>query len=225
MAPGSTQEQDAGTRVARRRLPASERRLTILDAALRTFSERGYEGAPMDEIAAAAGISKAVVYDHVASKRELYLELLDAIRADLESVIEAALAPLGAPTEHARGVAREHRVRVALTAFFHYVESHPEATRLLFRELQGADVSEIGEVLQQRVTAALAATLGTDPRLFRGVADKARALEMFAELLKSALMGLAIWWSRRPETPRDELVERSVALVWPAIERARASGR
>jgi AcrR family transcriptional regulator len=221
---GSTREDD-GAHAVRRRLPAPERRAMILDAALRTFSQHGYEGAPMAEIAAAAGVSKAVVYDHVRSKRELYLELLDAIRADLESVIEAALAPLGAPTGRTRASAGEHRVRVALGAFFQYVESHPDATRLLFMELQSADVSAIGEVLQERVTAAIAATLGTDPRLFRDLADEGRALEMFAELLKSALMGLATWWSRRPETPREELVERSVALVWPAIERARLTGR
>jgi AcrR family transcriptional regulator len=64
----------------------------ILAAALRTFASNGYDGAAMDEIAAAAGISKAVVYDHVPSKRELYLQLLESIRQDLERTVEAALA-------------------------------------------------------------------------------------------------------------------------------------
>ncbi len=157
-----------------------------------------------------------------ASKRELYVELLESIRADLEAVVEQALAPLGfaaAPPDKAG----EERVRVAVTAFFRYVEGHREATRLLIFELQSASVSSLGLALEERITAGIAAALGSDPRLFRGQSQQARQLEMLAELLKSALQGLASWWFRHPETPREEVVERTVALVWPAIERARSA--
>jgi AcrR family transcriptional regulator len=195
-------------------MPASERRATILEAALRTFALRGYEGAPMDEIAAAAGVSKAVVYDHVASKRELYTELLQSIRADLEAVIERALEPLGSNSAE--------RVHAAVAAFYGYVEVHPAASRLLFLELQSAAVSPFGLELEQRINDEVAAALA-DLGLFEGHAQRARQLQMLAELLKSAVQGLASWWFRHPDTPRDELVERTVALMWPAIERARAS--
>jgi AcrR family transcriptional regulator len=220
VANGSSEGGEESERAQRRRLPASERRITIFDAALRTFAERGYDGAPMDEIAAAAGVSKAVVYDHVASKRELYTELLDAIRLDLETVIGEALASLG-PSGAPGGVRGEQRLHVAVNAFYQYVEERPEATRLLFFELEGATVSQIGLALEERVTAGVAATLGADRRLFDGHPQQARQLEMLAELLKSAVQGLASWWFRHRDTPREELVERTVALVWPAIERAR----
>jgi AcrR family transcriptional regulator len=206
-------EDEALTAAPRRRMPASERRATILEAALRTFALRGYEGAPMDEIAAAAGVSKAVVYDHVASKRELYTELLQSIRADLEAVIERALEPVG------KGGAE--RVQAAVGAFYGYVEEHPAASRLLFLELQSAAVSPFGLELEQRISDEIAAALGGDLGLFEGHPQRARQLQMLAELLKSAIQGLASWWFRHPETPREELVERTVALVWPGIERAR----
>ena len=206
----------AGGGAARRRLPASERRALILDAALRTFASNGYEGAAMDEIAAAAGISKAVVYDHVSSKRELYTHLLDAIRDDLERAVERALEPVGG-----RG---EPRVRVGVTAFFRYVEEHPEACRLLLLELQGANVSQVGRALEERVTEGLAETLGGDPGLFDGHPQRDRQLRILAELLKSAVHGLASWWYRHPELPREDLIERTVAVIWPAIERARCGG-
>ncbi len=194
-------------------MPASERRATILDAALRTFALRGYEGAPMDEIAAAAGVSKAVVYDHVASKRELYTELLQSIQADLEAVVERALEPLGSGSAE--------RVEAAIGAIYSYVEAHPAASRLLFLELQSAAVSPFGLELGQRIDDEVAAALG-DLGLFESCAERERQLQMLAELLKSAVQGLASWWFRHPEVPREELVERTVALVWPAIERARA---
>jgi AcrR family transcriptional regulator len=207
-------EDDATEGSPRRRMPASERRATILEAALRTFALRGYEGAPMDEIAAAAGVSKAVVYDHVASKRELYTELLESIQADLEAVIERALQPLGPGADE--------RVHAAVAAFYGYVEGHPAASRLLFLELQSAAVSPLGLELEQRVTDEIAAALGGDLGLFDGHPQRARQLQMLAVLIKAAVQGLASWWFRNPEAPRDQLVELTVALVWPAIERARA---
>lgn len=198
---------------ARRRLSAPERRALILDAALRMFAANGYDGAAMDEIAAAAGISKAVVYDHVSSKRELYTLLLESIRFDLETAVERAL--------ESSGIDGERRVRVAMTAFFRYVEEHPEACRLLLLELQGANVSSIGRQLEGRVVAGVAATLGADPAVFEGHPERERHLRILAELLKSAVHGLASWWYRHPEVPRRELVDRTVAVIWPAIVRAR----
>src|SRR5829696_7835416 len=136
-------------RPVRRRLPAHERRKLILDAALRTFASQGYDGASMDEIAAAAGVSKAVVYDHVASKRELYMQLLETIRVDLEAVVEQALDAGDPPG------AGEPRVRAGVGAFFQFVEQHPQACRLLLLELQGANVSAIGRALEERITNGL----------------------------------------------------------------------
>lgn len=200
----------------RRRLPGPERRVVILQAALRTFALHGYDGAAMDDIAAAAGVSKAVVYDHVASKRELYTHLLDAIREDLERAVERALAPAG--------VDGEARVRAAMTAFFRYVEEHPEGCRLLLLELQSATVSPAGRKLEERFVEGLAQMLGENPGLFDGHPARDRQLRILAELLKSAVHGLASWSFHHPEVPRTDLVDRTVAVVWPAIERAARAG-
>lgn len=191
--------------------------MLILNAALRMFARHGYDGAAMDEIAAGAGVSKAVVYDHVTSKRELYTQLLEAVRADLERTVEEALEP--------PGDGGEARVREGISAFFHYVEQHPEACRLLLLELQGANVQEVGRDLEERITANLARTLGGDPGLFEGHPDQQLQLTLLAELLKSALLGIAAWWYRHPEAPSADLIDRTVAVVWPAIERARGATR
>lgn len=187
--------------------------MLVLDAALKTFAAKGYEGAAMDEIAAAAGISKAVVYDHVSSKRDLYTRLLHAIRTEIEDLVEAALR---APAEDG-----EARVHVAVDAIYRYVEEHPDASRLLLLELQGANVSEIGRELEERINQHLAQALGRDPAVLDDQQDRVRQLTILAELLKAAMLGLVGWWYRHPDAPREELVRRTVAVVWPAIERAR----
>ena len=43
----------------------------ILDVAVRVFRERGYDGSTLDDVARAAGITKASIYYHVRSKEEL----------------------------------------------------------------------------------------------------------------------------------------------------------
>lgn len=213
MAPRSSlPSANPAPRGGRRRLPGHERRVLILDAALRTFAANGYDGAAMDEIAAAAGISKAVVYDHVASKRELYTQLLNAIRDDIEHAVGEALRPLDADGED--------RVLAAVGAIYRYVEEHPEASRLLVLELQGANVSAIGRELEERISDALARTLSSETGALGGRPDRELQLKVLAELLKSSVLGLASWWYRHPEVPRAVLVERTAAVLWPAIERA-----
>jgi len=196
----------------RRRLSAAERRELILAAAVRLFAERGYHETSMDEIAARAGISKAVVYDHFTSKRELYAVLLDTIRADIDALIDEAVEPLPV----------DERVRAAIEVFFGFVEAYPDACRLLFLEVRGtSEAALIVARLEARVAEGLSASLGSDPQIFGGHPDRERQLRILAELLKSAIHGLASWWYSNPHVPREDLVERTVAVVTPAIDAAR----
>ena len=74
-------------RPARLRAPAPGAR-RIESAARRLFAARGYSGTSMAEIAAAAGVSKATVFHHYRSKRELYEALLgDAFAGFREQLI------------------------------------------------------------------------------------------------------------------------------------------
>jgi AcrR family transcriptional regulator len=64
----------------------------ILDVAVRVFRERGYDGASLDHIARAAGITKASIYYHVRGKEELLargvgraLDALFAVLAEPEA--------------------------------------------------------------------------------------------------------------------------------------------
>jgi AcrR family transcriptional regulator len=202
-------------RATRRRLPGPERRALILDAALRAFAANGYDGAAMDEIAEAAGISKAVIYDHVASKRDLYTQLLHATRTDLERLVEEAL--------RAPGDDGEERARAAIDAIYRYVEEQPQAGRLLLLELQGANVSAVGRELEERLSSVLARTLRSETSAFGGQSERELRLQVLAELLKSVVLGGAGWWYRHPDVPREQLVERTVDVVWPAIERTLAT--
>ena len=68
MSPSAT-EQPVETRSVRKRQ-------AIVDAATTTFLRNGYRGTSMDEVAAAAGVSKQTVYKHFADKERLFVEIV-----------------------------------------------------------------------------------------------------------------------------------------------------
>jgi AcrR family transcriptional regulator len=74
------------------RLPAAERRLELIQTAIRVFSEGSYRGTTTAEIARAAGISEPILYRHFASKRDLYFAALDHVWAQAQDAFETALA-------------------------------------------------------------------------------------------------------------------------------------
>jgi AcrR family transcriptional regulator len=73
------------------RLPAAERRLELVETAVRVFSEGSYRGTTTAEIARAAGVSEPILYRHFASKRDLYFAALDHVWAQARAAWEAAL--------------------------------------------------------------------------------------------------------------------------------------
>jgi TetR/AcrR family transcriptional regulator len=59
------------------RLPASDRRRQLIETALDFFSRKGFEGTTTREIAAAAGVTEAIIFRHFPNKQALYSAVLD----------------------------------------------------------------------------------------------------------------------------------------------------
>jgi TetR/AcrR family transcriptional regulator len=58
-------------------MPAADRQRQLLEVALNVFSRRGFKGATTKEIAAAAGVAEAVIFQHFPSKEALYSAVLE----------------------------------------------------------------------------------------------------------------------------------------------------
>jgi AcrR family transcriptional regulator len=91
-------------------LPRAERRDAILRAAATAFAHTGFAATSMEDVAAACGITKLIVYRHFGSKEELYRAVLEQVsqrqvQVFLDNVLEGT-APLGLRTFLAVG--REH---------------------------------------------------------------------------------------------------------------------
>jgi AcrR family transcriptional regulator len=189
----------------RRRLPAAERRERILAAAQEVFAQRGYHGSSLDDIAKASGTSKALIYEHFASKRELHDALLHEHAAELARRFAANAAT---------GATGEERLRGGVDAFFGWVEERHEAWRALFRDAADPELAPLIDELQAQATQAIVALV---PAGAPGVSDQ--QVEMYAQLTSGACQALANWWGDHPEVPREELVDRVIAFCWDGMSR------
>ena len=115
-------------RVAAKDRPAflEERRAAILEAALRVWAKRGFDGTSVEEVAREAGLTKGTLYLYFPSKRALLEETLR--RYSLRPDVEAGLASL-------RGQPLENVVRGLVAVFWRGLEARRELVGVMLREL------------------------------------------------------------------------------------------
>ncbi len=208
---------------AQPRLRGPQRRAVLEAAAAHLFAERGYAGTRLDDIAAAANVTKPILYRHFGSKKALYLALLARHRE--QQLRTAPPADLVDPADQL--------LMSLLERWFARVHEQSDTWRMIFRDTTGDAeiVAARGRAQKQardllaaflagnggdaaagaRVDAAAAGSAVADP-------DGAGDLDVAAELVRSAMAGLALWSLDHPEVPYSRLaalVERTVLAVRP----------
>jgi len=73
------------------RMPAVQRRDSILKVALKLFAEKGFHGVSIDEIARKVNVSPAILYRHFDSKQQLYDTVLQTMSGQRESYVETVV--------------------------------------------------------------------------------------------------------------------------------------
>jgi AcrR family transcriptional regulator len=185
------------------RLPAPRRRRQLLDVALEVFGESGYHQVSMDAVAEAAGVTKPVLYQHFASKRELYLELLTDVGEQLREEVVSATSSAGHPHQ---------QVEAGFRAYFRFVAAHANAFRLLFGS--GLEPEKEFAAVAERVQEAMADTVaelidvGLDPQhrqvLAHGVIGLAEATSRF-------------WMGQGLPLDPDRLAGWAAELAWAGL--------
>jgi AcrR family transcriptional regulator len=184
----------AVTEARAQRLSADERRATITQAAGPLFARDGYAATRLDDIAAAAGVSKPIVYRHFESKKALYMSLLRKHRDDLPTFLEG-IDP---------AASSDAAVRAILDRWLDYVRENQHAWVMLFRDSSGdEEIRALRREVNLRARQVLAAFIADQA----GSRIPAEQVEPTAELLSSGLAGMALWWIDHPEVPKPVILE------------------
>jgi AcrR family transcriptional regulator len=193
-------------------MSAADRREVILEAALEEFSLHGFHETSLEGVADRAGISKALIYEHFPSKRDLHGALLGRYVHQLLERVIGAIATADPP---------EVRMKAGGDAFLSFVEDHREPWRLMVRNPADSGVGATVGRVQSEIGHAIAALMQADvsPEREQDPEDAHFEIEMLAQQLVGSLRALANWWDGHRDVPRERLLETYMDLSWVGLDR------
>lgn len=100
--------------------------MRILEAAASVFSEVGFAGARVDEIADRAGVNKAMIYYHIGDKETLYAEVIQNIIGNTAETISREIKDVQNP---------EDKLRIYIRTLARNVNNNPQVAPVMMREI------------------------------------------------------------------------------------------
>jgi len=173
----------------RTRLPRAERERQMLETAHALFAERGYAEVTMDEVAAAVGVTKPLLYNYFGNKERLYAACMAPAADGLADAIVSAVRSVGTPAE---------ALAAGVRAFFAFLATDREGWLVLFDETKPAHVAEYRD--------RLARLVNPDP-----------AVEPLTVAVLGAAEALGRWWLRTEAMPAEDAADLLIRTLEPGL--------
>lgn len=193
----------------RSRLSRGDRMEQTLLVAHGLFAERGYAAVTMDEVAAAVGVTKPLLYNYFGNKERLYIACMKRSGDALVSMILETVGDASSPGD---------ALNQGLRAFFAFLDADRAAWAVLFDETlpHGGELADGVATYRGRLIELVSESLLAQlPEKQRGAA------RIEVEALSTALLGaaeaLARWWLRTEATTASEAAELLIATIEPGL--------
>lgn len=202
----------------RKRLSRGERYELILEHAIEVFGTGGYHNVSMDDVAEAAGVSKALVYQHFESKDELYMEVMHTFNRQISETVLPAWSEDRPPQE---------RFWRGFVAFFEFVEQNKQAWGVLYRDAVEIDDAMVRGI--HSLNAELAETItGAFLKVLEDRESSNELLKQYALAAGHSVVGachaLADYWLDHPEETVLRMAATSMAVLWKGFDSMIADG-
>jgi AcrR family transcriptional regulator len=193
-------------------MTGQQRREQLLNIGRRLFAERGLDGTSIEEIAAQAGVSKPVVYEHFGGKEGLYAVVVDR---EVGRFLEMA-------TRLLEGEDHMPKFEVAAVSLLRYIQDNADGFRILVRDSNptsgsGTFASLISDVASQveYILGDVLQARGYDPKL----------APMYAQMLVGMVAFTGQWWldARKPDL--EDVAAHLVNLAWNGLSQLDPSPR
>ncbi|EGT5788698.1 TetR/AcrR family transcriptional regulator [Corynebacterium striatum] len=189
--------------MVRQRMTGRERREQLIVIGRAAFAELGFDGASVEEIAARAGVSKPVVYEHFGGKEGLYAVIVDREMLALEEVITHSLSD---------GTWRE-RIEKATVALLNYVEQETDGFLILVRDSKPGDERSYSTLLNSSV-GQVSYILGS---AFERRGLDAKLTGLYAQALVGMVSMTAQWWLDTRQPAKEVVAAHIVNLCWNGL--------
>jgi AcrR family transcriptional regulator len=185
-------------------MTGKERREQLLDIGRRLFAERGFEGTSIEEIAAQAGVSKPIVYEHFGGKEGLYAVVVDR---EVEHLLATATAILS-------GANTREKFETAAVLLLRYIEDNSDGFRILVRDSHPASGSGTFGSLLSDLASQVEYMLGD---FFRSRGYDPKLTPMYAQMLVGMVAVTGQWWldARKPRV--EVVAAHLINLAWNGL--------
>jgi TetR/AcrR family transcriptional regulator len=203
------------------RLPADQRRLSLIETAIDLFSQKGFSGTTTKEIAAAAGVTEAIVFRHFATKRDLYTAILEHRLNGVDIDAWMALARQFMDCNDDEGL-----FRFLISQIIEQSRKEPKFERLvLFAALEGQELAVMHHQIAQPILKPL--TDYIEKRQREGAIRKGDS-----KALLMAIAGVAKFYGAQKyiyqtcpaQSSDEEVTELFLALFLNGIREQQATG-
>jgi len=186
-------------------MTGQERRAQLLDVGRALFAEKGFDGTSIEEIAARAGVSKPVVYEHFGGKEGLYAVVVDREMSALLDRLTTAIA-----VGHPRVL-----VENAALALLTYIEEETDGFRVLSRgdSPTGGSGGTFSSLLND-IANQVEHILGREFAITGFDADLA---PMYAQMLVGMVALTGQWWLEERTPSRETVAAHLVNLGWNGL--------
>jgi len=195
-------ESDGRPRV---RMTGRERREQLLDVGRALFAQKGFEATSIEEIAARAGVSKPVVYEHFGGKEGLYAVVVDREMSDLLERLTSALQ-VGHPRK---------LVEQAALSLLTYIEEQTDGFRILSRDSPVA--SSTGGTFSSLLNDIASQVEHILSREFEHRKISTKLAPMYAQMLVGMVALTGQWWLEERKPKREVVAAHLVNLGWNGL--------
>ena len=194
------------------RMSGRERREQLIAVGRTLFAEKGFEAVSVEEIAATAGVSKPVVYEHFGGKEGLYAVVVDREMNHLLSTISGAL----------QGTHPRQLLEQAGRALFDYIDAQPDGFRILVRDSPVSQQTGSFASLIVDVAGQVEHLLADQ---FKAHGFPTRLAPMYPQMLVGMTALTGQWWLDVRKPRKEEVVSHLVNLAWNGLGHLEAKPR
>jgi AcrR family transcriptional regulator len=194
------------------RMSGRERREQLISVGRTLFADKGFEAVTVEEIAATAGVSKPVVYEHFGGKEGLYAVVVDREMNHLLSMISGALQG-----SHPRDLLEQ-----AGMALFDYIESQPDGFQILVRDSPVSQQTGSFASLIVDIAGQVEHLLADQ---FKAHGLPTRLAPMYSQMLVGMTALTGQWWLDVRKPRKEEVVAHLVNLAWNGLSHLEAKPR